>query len=121
MDYSHIILINPYLQFSIRNIFHQEILRRKKPKQTKKKEIPISCNEIGAGRKITFDLSSPLGQKESKKGLVMIEVERLMGMGKARDDRRKFRIPQFCYPGTRKYTLCWPGDQLLCNISDNLK
>lgn len=38
-----------------------------------------------------------------------------MDMGKAGDDRRKLRVPQFCYPVTRKCSVCWPGDLLLCH------
>jgi len=43
-----------------------------------------------------------------------------MDMGKASNEHRKFRIPQFCYQVTRKSSLHWPGDQLLCNTNDNL-
>lgn len=57
-----------------------------------------------------------MGQKENIKGLVVTDAERLMDVGKARDDCRKFRIPVI-----RKYTLHWPGEQLLCDTSDHLK
>lgn len=55
-------MIDPYLQFSMHNTFHQQFLSRKNP-NPKKKEKATRCNEIGAGRKITSDLSSLLGQK----------------------------------------------------------